>query len=199
MTGGLWLSFSKGTLSPPALYCHPISALHFSTGFYETKRWLMLVVGGESHLYLLASGGNLAEATADKQPEKKKNNTQLTRKSKFPPLFALDGKLLSLPGILSRCLESQSSQFGSRAKWLALEVGADSRGRSRMNFFGLSGAATCFHRTRVGTNSCAAIQAGDRDMAQGLQCPRWAGNIEQGLCSTGLRTTILGLQRPACG
>lgn len=198
MTGGLWLRFSKGTLSPPALYCHPISALHFSTGFYETKRWLMLVVGGESHLYLLASGGNLAEATADKQPEKK-NNTQLTRKSKFPPLFVLDGKLLSLPGILSRCLESQSSQFGSRAKWLALEVGADSRGRSRMNFLGLSGAAACFQRTHVGTNSCAAIQAGDRDMAQGLQCPRWAGNIEQGLCSTGLRTTTLGLQRPACG
>lgn len=130
---------------------------------------------------------------------KKKKTTQLTRKSKFPPLFALDGKLLSLPGILSRCLESQRSQFGSRAKWLALEVGADSRGRSRMTFLGLSRAAACFQRTHVGTNSCAAIQTGDRDMAQGLQCPRWAGNIEQGLCSTGLRTTILGLQRPACG
>lgn len=197
MTGGLWLSFSKGTLSPPALYCHPISALHFSTGFYETKRWLMLVVGGESHLYLLASGGNLAEAVADKQPEKKTTHSLPEKANSLP--FALDGKLLSLPGILSRCLESQSSQSGSRAKWLALEVGADSRGRSRMTFLGLSRAAACFQRTHVGTNSCAAIQTGDRDMAQGLQCPRWAGNIEQGLCSTGLRTTILGLQRPACG
>lgn len=121
------------------------------------------------------------------------------QKKQIPSPVCLGCQTLSLPGILSRYLESQSSQFGSRAKWLALEVGAESRGRRRMNFLGLSRAAACFQRTRVGTNSCAAIPAGDRDMDQGLQCPRWAGNIEQGLCSTGLRTTTVGLQRLACG
>lgn len=105
MTGGLWLSFSKGTLSPPALYCHPISALHFSTGFYETKRWLMLVVGGESHLYLLASGGNLAEATADKQPEKKKQHTAYQKKQIPSPVcvgwqtFITSRDFIKMPGV----------------------------------------------------------------------------------------------------
>lgn len=46
----------------------------------------MLVVGGESHLYLLASGGNLAEAAADKQPEKKKKNSLPEKANSLPCL-----------------------------------------------------------------------------------------------------------------
>lgn len=70
----------------------------------------MLVVGGESHLYLLASGGNLAEAAADTQPEKKKK--QLTRKSKFPPLFALDVKLYHFQGFYQDTWSHKAASLG---------------------------------------------------------------------------------------
>lgn len=46
----------------------------------------MLVVGGESHLYLLASGGNLAEAVADKQPEKKTTHSLPEKANSLPCL-----------------------------------------------------------------------------------------------------------------
>lgn len=63
----------------------------------------MLVVGGESHLYLLASGGNLAEAAADTQPEKKKNS--LPEKANSLPClpwmsnFITSRDFIKIPGV----------------------------------------------------------------------------------------------------
>lgn len=72
----------------------------------------MLVVGGESHLYLLASGGNLAEATADKQPEKKKKTHSLPEKANSLPCLRWMANFYHFQGFYQDAWSHKAASLG---------------------------------------------------------------------------------------